>query len=208
MLAIRGRSLIDNPGSRAMIICGVGTNAMKSKVLGAAFAAGFLFAANSASAVTFDVNGANIFGATLTGTIEGDATLTTVSAVDLLVSNIANPFTVLQNYAAPVLSASNIDSSFITVWLTFAGGPPTNSLADIQTSYNADTQNVLALFDPATCNGDLPCEAFVSAQRAAAIAQTDAIYATEFAATAVSETPVPAALPHFRSSPSASARLA
>ena len=170
---------------------------MKSKVLGAAFAAALLVTANSADAVTFNVDGANIFGATLTGTIEGDAALTTVSAVDLQVSNILNPFTVVQNYFAPVLSVSNIDPSFITVWLTFAGGPPTNSLADIQTSYNNDIQNVLALFDPATCNGNLGCELFVSAQRAGAIAQTDAIYATEFAAAAVSETPVPAALPLF-----------
>src|SRR5262245_9430205 len=176
---------------------GAGAKAMKSKILGAAFAAGLLLGASSANAVTFDVNGSSIFGATLTGTIEGDAALTTVTAVNLKASNVINLFNVLNVWTAPLLIASNSDPQFINVYLTFAGGPPADDLAQGQSKYNGAIADVFAAHDPVVCGIDLSCQALVLQERSDAIDEVNQAFADTFYATATAQTPLPAAFPLF-----------
>jgi hypothetical protein len=77
---------------------------MKSKLLGAIFAAALpaAFVAGSANAVTFDVTGQNASDQTVTGTIDANATLTVINAINLQISGQpVNPFNVIVSPFTP-----------------------------------------------------------------------------------------------------------
>lgn len=74
---------------------------MKLRFVAACAFAGLVIGASlsvtrSANAVVFDVNGSNSYtGETVTGTIEGDALLNSVTSVDLQVSNDRVPANII-----------------------------------------------------------------------------------------------------------------
>jgi hypothetical protein len=157
---------------------------MKSKAIAAAaLAAATFLACADARAATFNVTGSNLGGDTLTGTLEGNAALTTVTAINLLVSGPGLiPDGVLDtvgSYGSPLLVASGPAASNVQIYLSFAGGPTPSEIDAL----------ILATFDPAICNGDLSCEFLISAQRSVVFS----------AVATAAEVPLPAALPLFAS---------
>src|SRR5215475_4635259 len=116
---------------------------MKSKLLGAVFAAAlaFDFSAGSANAITFDVTGSNIFGENVTGTIDGDATLTVINAINLQFS--AGNYTVINSYVPNVLVADT-NPHFIFEQITlFFSSTDANQLLDALTAgYQAAHINI------------------------------------------------------------------
>ena len=59
---------------------------IQSRLVTALLAATVVFACSDAHAVTFNVSGVNAFGDTLSGSLEADAALTTITAINLQVS--------------------------------------------------------------------------------------------------------------------------
>jgi hypothetical protein len=155
--------------------------------IGAVFTAAFIFtcANDSAHAVTFDVTGSNLNGQTLTGTLDGDAALTDVTAVNLQVSGVADPLTIVSSYASPVLGASNSTLTEL-VYLSFAGGP---SLSDVSQMIFNTYQSALtnAQTGLAECGTDTLCVIFENSQ----LARATVNYDQSFAATAVAAVPEP-----------------
>ena len=147
----------------------------------------------SARAVTFDVSGSNIFGATLTGAIFGDAALTSINSVNLQVSGVADPLIFFGGGNASSFQASNISGFAATIYLS---SPP--GLAELQAQHDANAITWLITFNPASCGSDLACQSIVTAQRAGALQFNDDLFFRQFVATAaVLETPLPTALPLF-----------
>jgi hypothetical protein len=138
---------------------------------------GLLFSGSGpARAVTYDVSGSNGVGYTLTGTIVADATLSTITSVNLIeTSSSASSITSFISYSSPVLV---IDPSIYgTVFLSFAGGPTPAQLAALIPGYFQTTYG---------CGTDPICVAILT---------QDSFVAT--ATAEVSATPLPAALPLF-----------
>jgi hypothetical protein len=80
-----------------------------------------LFMADTARAMTFDITGQNIFGSTVTGTINGDPTLSSVTAANLSVSRQSGAFDFIDNYSGMVLAVhNNAENFFPNITLFFS----------------------------------------------------------------------------------------
>jgi fluoride ion exporter CrcB/FEX len=158
--------------------------------------------ASPASAVIYNVTGSNLLGQTLTGTLEGDAALNTVTAVDLLVSGVANPFTTLSSYSSPAHPAYNGSTSpALLVYngsfteFIFLGA----SLSDIPLLafdwYQHDIAWANSTYNVAMCGTDPICQAVVAQRNAIALNDLASNYPNflnhAFAATAVAAVPEP-----------------
>jgi PEP-CTERM motif len=161
--------------------------------IGAVFTAGLIFicANGSAHAVTFDVTGSNLLGQTLTGTLDGDAALTNVTAVDLQVSGVTDPLTIVSSYASPVLGASNSTLAEL-IYLSFAGGPSLSDVSQmISNTYQSALTNAQTQFNVSQCGTDPLCVTLENSELASATNSATVIYDQSFAATAVAAVPEP-----------------
>ena len=177
-----------------------------------------------ANAVTFDVSGSNAFGDSLTGTLNGDAALTTVTFINLTldpstVRSLAVPFVV--SYTSPKLVAQSEfiftqnpfgetgTALLLTIWLSYPGGPTqaANTQA-IDSIFQGEIAQANASNNPDSCgpaNGGAlidACRASVDIELQKEINQINSDYALNFSAVAVpqvAETPLPAAFPLFAS---------
>jgi hypothetical protein len=152
-------------------------NTFQKLATAASIVLGLVVLIGPARAVTYDVSGSNGVGYTLAGTIVGDATLSTITSVNLIeTSSSASSITSFISYSSPVLV---IDPSIYgTVFLSFAGGPTPAQLAALIPGY----------FQTTECGTDPICTAILT---------QDSFVAT--ATAEVSATPLPAALPLFAS---------
>jgi hypothetical protein len=101
-----------------------------------------LTAASPARAVIYDVTGSNLFGNTLTGTIVADATLTTITSINLIDSAAtSSPITSIISYTSPGLLVSNpVPGRLVNplpIFLSFAGGPTLGQDSQLIQSYAA-----------------------------------------------------------------------
>ncbi len=187
---------------------------MKSSLLGAAFAAAsYVVAMGSANAVTFNVTGSNVLGQTVTGTIDGDAGLTTLNAINLVIPAMSgSPFNVIDDYTGNQLAADTTPSGNHDAFISFFFSSSDtdayiNTLlttyAGLQAFYTS--QHSAALFacvDPAHQPAAPGCGTDADATFAAQLAALDVLRQTNFGATVVAQvetTPLPAALPLFAS---------
>jgi hypothetical protein len=141
-----------------------------------------------AEAVTFNVIGANLSGSSITGTIEADPALTSITSVSLTVSGsgpvpnglreVLTSFGTFLLPGAPVLAAESPNSR-IYVYLSFAGVPDLSALI----------AEHVATYDPSQCDTNTSCIAFVTAQR-------DAPF---FTTLSIADAPLPAGFPLFAS---------
>jgi hypothetical protein len=156
-----------------------------------------------ARALTYDVTGTNSLGDTLTGTIQADGTVSTFTSLNLVDSALTNPITngTLQGFSGPVLVASpaNPSGPFVSfVYISFTGPPASGDVNQaVLNAYNISLSLISAMFDPSTCNGDLSCQALLAQEQSAYDAAAALGYNSSFTATAVSATPLPAALPLY-----------
>jgi hypothetical protein len=97
-----------------------------------------LAAASPARAVIYEVTGSNLLGNTLTGTIDGDATLTTITSINLVDSAAtSSPITSIISYTSPALLVSNpVPGGFnLPIFLSFVGGPTLDQANQLIQSY-------------------------------------------------------------------------
>ena len=160
----------------------------------------------SAQAVTFDVSGANLYGQTVSGTIEADAGLTTINAINLQVSgSIFNPYNVIAGYSGNVLSAQSANLFQTKIISLFFSSTDTDAyLANLHSQIVADQKNMQDFlnFILANCNGDAACQQAANQQFSLDMTVFFQRNQLLFAATVVAEalpTPLPAALPLFAS---------
>jgi hypothetical protein len=118
---------------------------MRSKHLAAAILAAAMvvaYAVTDARAVTFNVTGTNFSGDALTGTLEGDAALTTVTAINLVVSGPGpipdGPVTFLIDYVSPHLQAVD-PSNTLGLHIYLSGPTPSEIDALILVTSCADS---------------------------------------------------------------------
>ena len=151
----------------------------------------FVFIAGPARAVTFDVAGQNIFGTLVTGTIDGDPALTSVTAANLSISGQLGVFNIIDSYSGMVLSLHNGAGTFFpSVALFFSGSDAANYLATQSNLFAAEEAELSALLADNFLGQNDPAIAEVREQL------ND--NALRFAATVVAETtPLPASLPLF-----------
>jgi hypothetical protein len=173
---------------------------MKSTLTRAAVAAvvGFYCAVGPARAIIFDVSGTNLAGDTLTGTIDANASLTTISSLNLVDSAFSSPLTVFEifNYYPGGFTVGTAD---LTRDVSFFFVPnPAAVLQSNQIAYDNAVAAANAQFNVASCaTGDTVCQTVVAQELASALAFPNLQYFA-FASTAtVSATPLPAALPLY-----------
>ena len=154
---------------------------------------------SSANAVTFDVTGTDGYGDTLTGTMVGDAGLTYLTSINFNETGQQNPFTTIFSYSPYVALVGNGSRNF-WVSFSFAGGPtPSEALQMIDTTYSNGIANVQAAYDPTICGADPICQAIILSDQAAGLTLLATLRNYSLVASAVAETPLPAALPLFAS---------
>jgi hypothetical protein len=157
-----------------------------------------------AQAVTFDIAGMDAGGQTISGTIAGDATLSTVTSVNLIESGAGNPFNLLFNNgfsgSVPLVTVTDApEDAVLILYLSLPGGETIAQLNQlIQTNYSNAVANAQATYYPSQCNGDPTCISTILGDQAAAISNANTALDNSFAATATPlATPLPAALPLF-----------
>ncbi|MBR0695810.1 PEP-CTERM sorting domain-containing protein [Bradyrhizobium lablabi] len=151
-----------------------------------------LIATSPAHAVVYDVSGTNLAGDTITGTIVGDATLSTITSINLVDSALSSPVTSFYFYDGSRLLAFAADAALNnTVDVRFTSDPAT-LLQNFQLAYSTDVATAISNFDPAICGTDEGCVASILQARADAIASAQIDFYFPFAATA---TPHVAAVP-------------
>lgn len=176
------------------------------KVALAILSAVALFAGCSfANASIYNVTGTSLDGDTLTGTIDANAGLTTISSINLVVSGLPNSpasiqLTSIQSYALPLLEAVNPGSNAlpypVPIYLSFVGGP---TIADVNSLITTDRD---AVVDPLESQLDTLIATNILGQNAPGIAaeetalrtaifSANAFYDATFTATAVAAVPEP-----------------
>ena len=181
--------------SRLLILIGNGRGFMKKCGLYIFMALLFAGATSPARAVIYNVTGSSPTGQTLAGTIDGDAALANVTAVDLLVSGVANPLIFVVDYLTPTLTATNNVGVTAIIYLSFAGGPAESDFAPIYNSYQAGLIEIFTAYNIDNCGGGanyLQCVvATLNQSLAARSALNETFGGQVFVATAVSGIPEP-----------------
>jgi hypothetical protein len=156
---------------------------------------GLAFVCGSVHADTFDVTGSSVSGGTtISGTITGDAALSTVTSADLLVSGETDPFTVIQSYSNGVLALTDPLSLYPEIFVYLSAA----AQQGIEDDYQGELFQVGYDDSGTSCQGVPSCYAGYEALLQAAIAALDVEYNSDFAATpTATATPLPAALPLF-----------
>jgi hypothetical protein len=155
-----------------------------------------------ANAVTFNVSGSDLLGDTISGTIEGDPTLSTITSINLVDAD--GPLTRISNYQASNGMLIGVSpTTLVPIFLSFAGGPTLMAANDNAFAYYQSLVTAsFSTFNPAVCGTDVGCQASVQRLRDGSLAQDAAIFNSTFIASASSQvatTPLPAALPMFAS---------
>jgi hypothetical protein len=126
----------------------------------------------SANADTFNIFGTNGNGETISGTVDADVAFTTITSVDLHVTGIY-----AGDYSNSFFYPTNdsVGNTYLAlqgplVYLSFPGGPSLNDFQqEIYSSYLFNVAADMATYDPTIRGTDLICQAFVLAQRSAAM---------------------------------------
>ena len=159
-------------------------NTFQKLTVAASFILGLILAIGPARAVTYDISGIDISGDTLTGTIVGDATLSTITSINLVDSQLSSPLTVVQGYGNSILSAA-----------------PTTGTPVVTIAFNSNAFSFLSNLNTSLCNGDPVCVNILTAQLTSDLnSVSGGDFSSQFAATATAEvatTPLPAALPLY-----------
>lgn len=149
----------------------------------------------------YNVTGTNLDGATLTGTIDATAGLTTISPINLVVFGPPNSpasiqLTSIQSYAMPLLEALNPGSNAlpypVPIYLSFAGGPTiayVNNL--IKTEHDAVVNPLESQLNNLIATNFLGINDPEIAATEAALFGANAFYDVTFTATAVAAVPEP-----------------
>jgi hypothetical protein len=162
-------------------------NTFQRLTIAASVVLGLTLLSGQARAVTYDISGTNYNyeggpSYTLTGTIVGDATLSTITSINL-VDSVAptSPITTIDSYTSPLLLAANTveaNNLPLLISLSFSGGPTLAQAGQL-------IQTTLA--GPGFCGNDPACQAIAAYQNSFVVTAT----------AEVSATPLPAALPLF-----------
>ncbi|MDE2379059.1 PEPxxWA-CTERM sorting domain-containing protein [Bradyrhizobium sp.] len=113
---------------------------------------------NAAHADIYNVYGKNLLGDTLTGTITGDATLTDITAINLVDTAFVDPLTSFSWWSRPgSIEAYNLSQS---VRVNFVSDIAAN-LQNYQVGYDLGLASANAQFNVASCSGDAICMAVV-----------------------------------------------
>ena len=163
------------------------------------FSALVLVGSGPARAITYDVSGTNFLGDTLTGTVEADASLTTITSVNLVNTDsfFGGQFTVFRFFDV-FPGEFTVSTAGLTKSANFFFLP--ESAAVLQ-NYEAALADARAQFNVASCDStDIVCQIVVNQELAGALSTAATQYGDPFALTAtaeVSATPLPAALPLY-----------
>ena len=97
---------------------------IQSRLVTALLAATVVFACSDAHAVTFNVSGVNAFGDTLSGSLEADAALTTITAINLQVSGPGpvpdGVLDTVDSFGFKLLQASGPSATSVDIFITNA----------------------------------------------------------------------------------------
>jgi hypothetical protein len=148
-----------------------------------AVALSVVFGMSSASAAIYEFSGSNPFGQTIAGTIEG--ALPSVIGVDVgLVHRTPLSDPTVENYGGVNVSESFIGER-LYLFISYAGGPTEGELFQSRNNwYQHNLDVAYATYDPALCGGNVSCEAFITAQRSAAISASYDFYGKAYVVTA------------------------
>jgi hypothetical protein len=159
-------------------------------------------ATSPASAVIYNVTGSNVFGQTVSGTLEGDLALNTVTAVDLVFSEnfSLNPVTAVDQNGFRYTTFDYLQSPPLlhvggaVIYLSFAGGPSESDVYQkIFDTYQSNIDFMHATYNPLSCpllgNGD--CIVRVTQGLTSGLIDVDVTARATFAATAVASVPEP-----------------